>query len=98
MIVITQMKPKPSVCADCGKVCDDCVKRCITWDFAKSRWNQRCLSCKRSLNHATGLFEYAAKKSNTRPQDPETGKFLKQQLADEATTNSEQETNDVNQG
>jgi len=97
MIVITKMKAKPTVCADCGKVCDDCVQRCITWDFKKSLWNQRCLSCKRSLNHTTGKFEYAAKKSNIRPTDPATGKFLKEHLADEATAHSEQDSNDVNQ-
>jgi hypothetical protein len=98
MMVITRMKPIPTVCADCDKVCDDCVQRCITWDFVKNRWNQRCLSCKRSFNHTTGKFEYAAKKSNIRPQDPVTGKFLKEHLADEATADGEQQPNDVNQG
>ena len=97
MMVITRMKPKPTTCEDCDKSSEDHIQRCITWNFKKSVWDQRCLSCKRSLNHTTGLFEYAAKKSNIRPVDPVTGKFLKEHLADEATAHSEQDTNDVNQ-
>jgi hypothetical protein len=95
MLVIKRMLPRPTQCGDCGKQCDDCVQRCIVWDFKKSVWNQRCLNCKRSLNHETGLFEYAAKKSNTRPVDPATGKFLKEHFADEATAHSEQQSNHI---
>jgi hypothetical protein len=97
MLMITKIKPRVTTCGDCGKVCDKSIERCITWDFKKLVWNQRCLSCKRSLNHTTGKFEYAAKKSNIRPTDPATGKFLKEHLGDQATTHSEQQPNDVNQ-
>jgi hypothetical protein len=97
MIVILKMKPQPSTCKDCGKSCDDHVTRCISWDFKKLVWNQRCLSCKRSLNHETHKFEYAAKKSNIRPTDPVTKKFLKKQLADQSTTDGQQDANHVDQ-
>lgn len=76
-IVITRMKPRPTVCSDCDKTCDHPRERWLIWDFKKLLWNQRCLGCKRSLNHDTGVFEYAAKKNNIRPTDPVTGKFLK---------------------
>lgn len=98
MLMITKIKPRVTTCGDCAKVCDKAIERCISWDFKKLVWNQRCLSCKRSLNHATGKFEYAAKKSNIRPMDPVTGKFLKEQLGDQAAADAEQDSNNINQG
>ena len=97
-LVIVKLKAWPTDCEDCGKHCTGKIDKSLVWDFAKERWNQRCLSCKRAFNHATGAWEYAAKKSNIRPKDPVTGMFLKEQLADESPAHSEQQPNDVNQG
>jgi hypothetical protein len=98
MLMITKIKPRVTTCGDCAKVCDKPIDRWALWDFKKSVWNVRCLACKRSLNHTTGKFEYAAKKSNIRPIDPVTKKFLKEHFGDQATADAEQQTNDVNQG
>jgi hypothetical protein len=73
-LVIVKLKAWPTDCEDCGKHCTGKIDKSLVWDFAKERWNQRCLSCKRAFNHATGAWEYAAKKSNIRPKDPATGK------------------------
>lgn len=98
MMVIVKLKSWPSECKSCNKSCSGVIEKNLTWDFVFRRWNQRCLTCKRSLNHTTGQFEYAAKKSNIRPKDPVTGKFLKEQLADESTAHSEQDSNHIDQG
>lgn len=97
MMVIVRMLDKPYDCADCGKTCTKPPERSITWNHPRKAWNQRCIGCKRSLNHDTGRFEYAQKKSNVRPYDPVTGKFLKENLADQGTTDGEQDSNHVDQ-